>query len=98
MVKALGRTCPDMSGRVRTCPDMSGCGTDMTVHGLQLMKVDLGFGLKMVKAYDLGARLKMVKVPRLPSSLLTPRGTFIALSLNFMAAPGLPPATWHSNV
>ena len=36
------------------------------------MKVDLGFGLKMVKACDPGARLKMVKVPRLPDPYLPP--------------------------
>ena len=36
------------------------------------MKVDLGFGLKMVKACDSGARLKMVKVPRLPDPYLPP--------------------------
>ena len=38
------------------------------------MKVDLGFGLKMVKACDPGARLKMVKVPRLPDPYLPPVG------------------------
>ena len=32
-----------------------------------MVKVDLGFGLKMVKACDPGARLKMVKVPPLGS-------------------------------
>ena len=36
------------------------------------MKVDLGFGLKMVKACDPGARLKMVKVPRLPDPYIPP--------------------------
>ena len=37
-----------------------------------MVKVDLGFGLKMVKACDPGARLKMVKVPRLPDPYLPP--------------------------
>ena len=40
--------------------------------GLKLVKVDLGFGLKMVKACDPGARLKMVKVPRLPDLYIPP--------------------------
>ena len=37
-----------------------------------MVKVDLGFGLKMVKACDPGARLKMVKVPRLPDPYIPP--------------------------
>ena len=37
-----------------------------------MVKVDLGFGLKMVKACDPGARLKMVKVPRLPDPYFPP--------------------------
>ena len=36
------------------------------------MKVDLVFGLKMVKAGAPGARLKMVKVPRLPDPYFPP--------------------------
>ena len=45
------------------------------------MKVDLGFGLKMVKACDPGARLEMVKVPRLPDPYLPPPGAELEILL-----------------
>ena len=37
-----------------------------------ILSLDLGVGLKMVKAGAPGARLKMVKVPRLPDPYLPP--------------------------
>ena len=40
--------------------------------GVKLVKVDLDFGLKMVKAGAPGARLKMVKVPRHPDPYFPP--------------------------
>ena len=51
-----------------------------------MVKVDLGFGLKMVKACDPGARLKMVKVPRLPDPYIPPvvlRGADLSLESTF---------------